>query len=158
MSELLRSGDQHGSNLCILRVFRLRAAQKTLKTDQGALEREYRAPLLAQGVQTDRSGLTADIRVPDAGDEPHLWGLERVLGCDADVDVVFTAIIRRIWWPGEVTVEMGEVCEFGASRGRADRDSGVGVLEDILDLLLKAAVTVGSTHGGLGGVGELLVE
>lgn len=45
-------------------------------------------------------------------------------------------------------MEMGKIGEFCASGRCSDRDAGVGVFEDILDLLLETAVTVGGAHGG----------
>ena len=47
-----------------------------------------------------------------------------------------------------MAVEMGEIGELCTSGRSSDRDAGVGVFEDILDLFLETAVTVGGAHGG----------
>ena len=50
----------------------LRSAEKSLQGDQGSSDGQGGGPLVLQDIEADRSGLRADVRVPDLCEEFHL--------------------------------------------------------------------------------------
>jgi len=90
--------------------------------------------------------------VPDFGDELHDRGFEGVFSRNADVDLVVAAFVGGVGGSGEVAFEVGEVGDVGGVLRGGDGDSRVGVLVDVGDFLLQAAVAVSGRHGGGGGV------
>ena len=72
-------------DLGVLRVARLRGAQKRLEGDERGLECEHRRPCVLEDVEADRARGGGDVRVVYFRDELHLDGLEGVVVRDSDV-------------------------------------------------------------------------
>lgn len=167
MIELLGEAHEHGRDLGVLRVLRLRRAEERLQGEEGRLDCEDWRPSRAQGIKADGTlgmsassaramrwtySLRADIRMPDAGFELHGRRPKGIFDGDANVDGVLAALVRRVWWPWEGGLE---VCKVIAA-GTCGFDARVAVLLDIGELFRDAAHAV-ACHVEAGGKDETRV-
>lgn len=84
--------------------------------------------------------------MPDLCSELHDWWLEWIVVWDLDIDVVGGTVVGSIGRSTEDALEVCQVIEsVGAGLGlvqRLERDTGEGVLLNVLNLLDQAAVSV----------------
>ena len=84
-------------HLRVLRIIGLRRAEQRLQGNERCPDRQRRGPLVLQDVEADRTGLRANIRMPDLSVELHLGRLERIIRRDGNINVEDATFVASVF-------------------------------------------------------------